>query len=1007
MLRTKTRSQEQRRTRFVALQVALLSSILSSVACPQTSQDFHHTAWASESGLGAVFNVQQSADGFLWLTTSRGVLRFDGERFDSVEQVTFGAVKDNDILSAFAASSGSIWLTTRSAGMLRWKNGSLNAFSDRRCTPANLNGGMIDGDGEDTLWFASTSGLAHLNGGTCELIGPARGYPGGFPKALMVDRDRTVWAVTLSDTLLFKPRGQSVFRPFHATIHSSGTAVVLRQDAAGAIWISDDCGIRRLVAEDRPRTESCKKATPSSRDFSFAPDGSLWTVTAEGVSAFSSTSVASAAPYLIATPTESFTTQEGLSSDGVRKIFIDREGTLWVGTNSGLDSLHRSYLHGLSLPHTQENEIGVAPGDAGSIWIGSRSMPLTHVFLDGTLKSFPEITQLTCIRRDREGTLWVGSWNSSAIWRSDGGRLVKIPGPIGDNQPVVALEVDRRNTPWIYTLNGSTYRMLNGSWINVNQVLGKKTAVLGAMTSDETGNIWFAFSDKVVKWNGDSFERFSYPHAMLNISPATMSARNQHVWLAGRGGVDLFSRGRFYQMRWKHGDPVGRVSGIKETASGELWINGFSGVTHISASALAAWLRNPMTEAVTENFDTSDGLPGFSGERHPEPSLVQAPDGKIWFATTKGVAWLDPRTLDTQRNRVQPPVVITSITANGHIFPGWKDIILPPPVRDLEVDYTALSLALPKRVLFRYKLEGYDRDWQTAGTRRQVFYTGLAPGRYRMRVTASNNDGLWSDTGASVTLTLKPAFYQTNWFFILCGMITLASGWKLYRFRVKRLAASMQSRFNARLDERARLARDLHDTLLQTIQAGKLVTDEALERSKDVIGLRIALEHVSDVLGLAATEGRAALNALHISSTESNDLAAAIRRIVAECCTDNRLKVELAVEGTVRALHPVVRDEVYRIAYETIRNACTHSGATLLRIQILYAQDLTLRVIDNGKGIDPVVLEHGKEGHYGLASMRERAGRIGAIFDLRGQESVGTKMELTVKGKSIFRNKRG
>jgi ligand-binding sensor domain-containing protein len=290
-----------RRIARAALAASVFMNLLVVSARPQGPRIelFHHTSWTFADGLGAVFNIQQSPDGFLWLTTSRGVLRFDGVRFESVQQVTFGAVRDNDILSAFVASSGSVWLTTRSAGILSWKDGLLTTFTDRRCTPAGLGGGMVQEEDDDSLWFESTSGLAHLQGSSCELIGTERGYPGRLPKALLVDRDQTVWAVTLSNDLLFKPKGQKNFRHYDTLIHSSGTAVTIRQGPTGEIWIADDSGIRRLKkasSEETSPHSSARNNSPSSRDFAFAADGSVWTVTEDGVSHYSPQSVASAGP---------------------------------------------------------------------------------------------------------------------------------------------------------------------------------------------------------------------------------------------------------------------------------------------------------------------------------------------------------------------------------------------------------------------------------------------------------------------------------------------------------------------------------------------------------------------------------------------------------------------------------------------------------------------------------------------------------------------------------------
>ena len=460
-------------------------------------------------------------------------------------------------------------------------------------------------------------------------------------------------------------------------------------------------------------------------------------------------------------------------------------------------------------------------------------------------------------------------------------------------------------------------------------------------------------------------------------------------------------------MRWKGRDPIGRVSGIAESSDGQLWINGFSGITHVPGVALTNWLRAVNSEVSTEHLDASDGLPGFSGDRLPEPSLVEASDGKLWFATTKGVAFLDPKSLTSQRNLLPPTVTVTSIIADGKAFSTWGEVVLPIHTKDLEADFSASSLSLPQRVLFRYKLENYDKDWQEAGMRRQAFYTGLPPGHYRLRVLACNNDGLWNETGASVSLTLLPAFYQTIWFRCLCGLAALVLVWQGYRLRVERIAASMRARFSERLDERARVAHDLHDTLLQTISVSKLATDQALERSDDIVGMKSVLQHLSRLLGQAAAEGRAALSSLHISNKVSNDLAGAIRTAIDESFIDDRMQAEFSVNGKVRDIHPIVCDEVYRIAYEGIRNAFTHSEATLLQVHLAYGQDLTLKILDNGRGIDSDILQEGKAGHYGLSCIRDRANRIGGALDLKTSQPGGTEIVLIVPGKAIFLTKGG
>ena len=239
------------------------------------------------------------------------------------------------------------------------------------------------------------------------------------------------------------------------------------------------------------------------------------------------------------------------------------------------------------------------------------------------------------------------------------------------------------------------------------------------MVDDRAGNIWFGFSNKVVEWDGSGYHKFSFPQGARGVSETTMSVREHRVWLGGAGGIQLFTQGHFYLMRFKDHDLPGRVSGVVETGSGDLWVNGFSGITHVAASDLKKWLEDPDFAVSAEHLDEADGLPGLSAEKLPEPSVVEAPDGRLWFATTKGIAWLDPEALESTRNRLPPPVEISAVVSNSIGYAGLNRLTLPARAENVEIDYTALSLANPKRVLFRYKLDGVDKGWQNGGTRRR------------------------------------------------------------------------------------------------------------------------------------------------------------------------------------------------------------------------------------------------------------------------------------------------
>jgi signal transduction histidine kinase len=396
-----------------------------------------------------------------------------------------------------------------------------------------------------------------------------------------------------------------------------------------------------------------------------------------------------------------------------------------------------------------------------------------------------------------------------------------------------------------------------------------------------------------------------------------------------------------------------------------------------------------------------DALDGAQPDWVPFGAAARSPDGRLWFADSNLLQMIDPDHLTW--NPLPPPVHVEEVIADRKNYSPRNDLRLPPLTRDLEIDYTAPSFVVPQKVRFRYRLEGRDAAWQEPGTRRQAFYSDLRPGRYQFRVIACNNDGVWNEAGATLDFSVAPAWYQTNWFRALClvsgGFIVCI----IYRLRVRQISRAISARFNERLAERTRMARDLHDTFLQTIQGSKLVADHALKPSTDPAQMRGALEQLSVWLERATREGRTALNSLRTATAQTNDLAEALRRVTKDELIPSSTAVTFSVVGDAREMHPIVRDEIYRIGYEAIRNACTHSGASQLEVELRYAHDLALRVSDNGTGIDPAIADGGKDGHFGLQGMRERAARIGGNLTLGSSSNSGTEIKLVVPGDIVFR----
>jgi signal transduction histidine kinase len=414
-------------------------------------------------------------------------------------------------------------------------------------------------------------------------------------------------------------------------------------------------------------------------------------------------------------------------------------------------------------------------------------------------------------------------------------------------------------------------------------------------------------------------------------------------------------------------------------------------------------------------FDSSDGVTSHAGISRFDfghfrpggytPQVAWSSDGKLWFSPGDGVSVVDPHHLPF--NNLPPPVHVEQITADHKTYAASSDtngnVRLPPRVRDLQIDYTALSLVAPEKVFFRYKLEGWDRNWQEAGTRRQAFYSNLPARKYRFRVMACNNSGVWNEAGAAMDFAIAPAYWQTWWFRSLC--VTAFVGLLIagHRMRLHQVEKQFNLRLEGRVAERTRIARELHDTLLQSFQGTLLklhaVTYVILDRPAEA---HKQLETAIDQARQAITEGRDAIQGMRSSTLVMNDLARAISMLAENLAGQqgkgNCPEFRMEVEGNSRDLRPIIRDDVYRIASEALCNAFKHSLAKRIEVKVRYElRQLRVRIRDNGKGIDPKVLEKGgRVGHYGLPGMKERAKLVGGKLELWSELDSGTEAELTI-----------
>jgi signal transduction histidine kinase len=518
----------------------------------------------------------------------------------------------------------------------------------------------------------------------------------------------------------------------------------------------------------------------------------------------------------------------------------------------------------------------------------------------------------------------------------------------------------------------------------------------------EPGSVWLGFYEgglaylkdrKVVRFFGKAEGLGDGRVNHLRFGP------NGGLWASTEGGLSRIKDGHIATMTQKNGLPCDEVHWSMEDDDHAVWLYMPCGLVRIARSELDAWINDLKHVLKTTVFDNSDGVRSIGVYGAMGPHVTKSPDGRIWFVPNNGVSVIDPRQLPF--NKLPPPVHIEQIIANHKSYAVTSDangnVRMPPRVRDLQIDYTALSLVAPEKVLFCYKLEGWDRDWQDVGTRRQAFYNTLPPRNYRFRLMACNNSGVWNDAGTSLDFSVAPAYYQTIWFRSLCVIAFLALLAGLYELRLRQVARQFNLRLEGRVGERTRIARELHDTLLQSFQ-GVLMKLHAITYLRDLDEAQHTLKNVIKEARQAITEGRDAVQGLRSSTLVTNDVARRSICLEKNSLPRSRPEFTVEIEGAPRDLVPLLRDEVYRITSEALRNAFRHAHARRIEVEIRYdPRQLRLRVRDDGKGIDREVLEAGgRVGHYGFPSMHERAKLVGGKLAVWSELDSGTETELTI-----------
>jgi ligand-binding sensor domain-containing protein/two-component sensor histidine kinase len=985
---------------------------------PSAKLAIGHDFWGmKENAPQGATGLAQTSDGFLWLGTATGLYRFDGIRFELFHSPFGDQLLSTNIFALFAPPSGGLWIGYTFGGFSFLINGRITNYSETGSATGTVRNFAQDANG--VLWAATTSGLWKFDTPHWQHIGPESDAPAGPIIEARFDQDGTLWALAGTPNasnqvtkLAYLRPGSSNFQTVAIDLFVPGFTL----DADGRAVTSP--GSKQLFDKSRDDSDDLPSAYPVLRNRSTQivdRAKSVWIIT-EGPIVLRLDSPLGRLPDALGNASPRNSETYHLNANNTAKL-VDREGNIWFGEPNGVDRFFYSPLIRQELPN--EPYFTLAPDEDGAIRIsaGNFGSPATSFCLvtDGKVQLRKAPGGLVGFSyRSPDKTLWLGG--DGGLWRLAGADLIRIdlPNEMVDQASFLqTITEDRQGGMWVSFGRHGLYRLADGVWTPYGGHEDLPKAGVVIEFTDSLGRVWFGYTKgQLAVLDGDHVQVFG-PNDGIRVGNITaISGRGPEIWIGGEFGLQQFDHGRFHNIQATDGELLRGISGIVETANGDLWLNGLGGILHVRRSEIAEALKNSAYQVKGEHFGMREGLPGFPFQLRPLNTAIEGTDRRLWFATNGGVVWLDPAR--PENNVPQPPITIQSVSADDKNYLVGSAPKFPAHTSSVQISYAAISLSDPTDVHFRYKLQESDRDWHEATGASPVSYRHLAPGAYHFSVMATDTNGVWSDKVITTEFSILPAFYQTRWFLALCAAAVLTVLYLFYLLRIRQVAHQFQIRMDERVNERTRIARELHDTLLQTFQALLLHLQSVFNALPELPAndkAKHKLNSVIDQAERAVTEGRDAVQGLRSSTMLSSDLAAALDTIGAELATLNGNQdvpaFHAEVEGTPRELKLVLRDEIFRIVGEALRNAFRHAHALHIEVALRYdEQQLTVVVRDDGQGISAEILEaKGRAGHWGLPGMRERAGKVGAQLELKSQPGAGTEVKLTIPAAAAYQSR--
>jgi signal transduction histidine kinase/ligand-binding sensor domain-containing protein len=960
----------------------MLTSSAMALDPARALTQYNHRIWQMQQGLpqASIYASLQSRDGFIWLGTLTGLVRFDGVRFTPLNNAGDVSLEKIWVRCLAEDRDQSLWVGTDGQGLYRISPSAPAHFDSTNGLPSNVIHALVTNP-DGTVWIATAGGLVKYSQGGFKVLGSSQGISCDDIRCVAAALNGKLWVAGPDPSQIYVGDGNSFTHVEIKSIPPFNTITSMAITAGGQIWIGTSSGILRLDHdEQRWFTSRDGLANDCVYCLNNGSDGALWAGTKDGFSRLRSEGI------------ESFRANDGLSQSSVFTVMEDHEGSLWVGTKHGLNqfsdrrAIPFTISEGLSSNKTgaimQDSEgnilvgtkdaglsrfdgrrfvpagqigaaaISMAPDSTDGFWVGTdhglKRMQHGQLAENLTTADGLPADEITCLQNESDGTLWVGTPSGVATLR---------------NRKIVALRgIDTVSHTQILTIGHYHGSILLATTGGLLQYSKSKLAVFSGGQNASTA--WLRDIDCLCE-----------DHAGM-------------LWIGTHGdGLRLIDGNRQFAFSIRQGLFDDDIFGITIDDFDRVWMACSKGVFWVQRDDLLRLAAGQTTTIRSFPFSPTDNLRTVECQSGVQPVVIKAADGKIWFSTIRGVIVFDPAHL--LRTAAVPPPTVEEVIVNGQSQEPGSIHELSPWQRNLEFRYAGLSFASPNAMRFRYQLEGFDKDWIDAGTRREAFYTNLSPGKYRFKVMASYPETAFSGAPAILQFILLPRFYQRVWFLPMVALVMVALGISLYRGRMQRI----RQRIAAIVAERSRIARELHDTLLQGF-SGVTMEMQALSMRLSNAQERGVLQGIIQDAAACMREARRSVAGLRNPRGEQG-LAAAIEQSATQVTETQNVRLRLKLSQNLPVISPETEYNLLRITQEAVTNAVKHASASMIEVTLVAKSgELRITVKDDGRGFDPQAQVQGQ--HFGLVGIKERASTINAAIRIDSRPGRGTTVTTTL-----------